>query len=379
MARRHFGSVRRLSSGRFQARYTDRQGQSITGPAPFRTKGEALRWLATVEADMARGALLDASAGRRTFADWVEEWLRTKPGQRAATLARDRAALRTHVLPRLGHLQMAAVTPSHIRDLVQAMQAAELSPKSVRTYVGTLQAAFSAAVDADVIPRSPVRVRTLGLEPVQRRPRPTLTPEQLLALSGAVPARFGALVLLAGVAGLRWGEAVGLRIGDVDFLRRTITVAQTVEEVGGHVRVVAQTKSRSSKRTFGVPPFLVERLAQHIAEHRPGAAPADLLFVGSRGQILRRSFQRRFLRPAAEASGLSSELTFHGLRHVATTLLVLNGEHPKVIQARLGHADPTMSMGVYAHVPDDLDRAAAGRLEELFTSGTPTAKNARAR
>ena len=59
-------------------------------------------------------------------------------------------------------------------------------------------------------------------------------------------------------------------------------------------------------------------------------------------------------------------LTFHGLRHVATTLMITNNEHPKVIQHRLGHADPAMSLGVYGHVPDDLDQAAAVRLDDLF-------------
>ena len=48
--------------------------------------------------------------------------------------------------------------------------------------------------------------------------------------------------------------------------------------------------------------------------------------------------------------------------------MVATGEHPRVIQARLGHADPTLSLGLYAHVPDDADRAAADRLEDLFSA-----------
>jgi integrase len=61
-------------------------------------------------------------------------------------------------------------------------------------------------------------------------------------------------------------------------------------------------------------------------------------------------------------------LTFHGLRHVATTLMIANNEHPKVIQHRLGHADPAMSLGVYGHVPDELDRAVAERLHRSFST-----------
>jgi len=46
--------------------------------------------------------------------------------------------------------------------------------------------------------------------------------------------------------------------------------------------------------------------------------------------------------------------------------MIINNEHPKVIQHRLGHADPAMSLGVYGHVPDYVDRAAATRLDDLF-------------
>ncbi len=76
-------------------------------------------------------------------------------------------------------------------------------------------------------------------------------------------------------------------------------------------------------------------------------------------------------KPSVEGVGLPPTLTFHGLRHVATTLMIANNEHPKVIQHRLSHADPAMSLGVYGHVPDDLDQAAAVRLDGLFRSQVP--------
>lgn len=366
MSRRSFGTIRKLESGRFQVRYRNSAGRMVPGPGTFAAKGDAQRWLATAEADQLRGTFVDQRGLRLTFDEWAEEWLASKPGQRAATLARDRAAIRTHFSPVIGQLGLPAVTPGHVRSIVVSMQAAGLSPKSVRTYVGTLQAIFSAAVDSDLLARSPVRPRALGLAAVRRPGRPTLTAEELLHLAGAMPPRYRALVLLAGTVGLRWGEAIGLRVGDVDFLRRTLSVRQTVEEVSGHVRVVPATKSEAGKRTFALPAFLVDELAAHVAVHRPGAGPDDLVFLGPKGGILRRSFEARVFKPSVESAGLPENLTFHGLRHVATTLMITNNEHPKVIQHRLGHADPAMSLGVYGHVPDDLDQAVAGRLDALF-------------
>ena len=127
----------------------------------------------------------------------------------------------------------------------------------------------------------------------------------------------------------------------------------------------AEERSQAT-RTFALPAFLVDELAAHLAAHRPGAGPDDLVFLGPKGGILRRSFEARMFKPAVEAAGLPKNLTFHGLRHVATTLMIANNEHPKVIQHRLGHADPAMSLGVYGHVPDDLDHDVAGRLHRLF-------------
>lgn len=81
---------------------------------------------------------------------------------------------------------------------------------------------------------------------------------------------------------------------------------------------------------------------------------------------MRRSFTGRTFKDAVRRAGLPETLNFHGLRHVATSLMVANNEHPRVIQHRLGHADPHVSMSVYAHVSRELDRTAAVRLNHLL-------------
>jgi integrase len=86
-------------------------------------------------------------------------------------------------------------------------------------------------------------------------------------------------------------------------------------------------------------------------------ASSDLVFVGERGGVLRRSFLARVLKPAATRVGLAvgvrAGLDFHGLRHIATSLMVASGEHPRVMQDRLGHSNPVLTIGLYAHVPDE--------------------------
>lgn len=361
-ARRQFGRIRKLPSGRWQARYPDGSGRVIAAPTTFGSKADASRFLAQVQADLERGQWRDPRSGQVTFADWAEEWLRSNPSKRSTTAARDRVVLQTHFVPALGPRRIGSITPAHVRATVDAM-AARLAPSTVRTNVGVLRAVFNAAVEADVLGRSPVRgIRVQG--PATRE-RPLLTPDELMLLADTIEPRYRALVLVAGVLGLRWSEAIGLRVGDVSFLGRTITVSQTISEVAGRLEV-APTKSRSSRRTIAVPAFLLDELSHHLAAHRNRPGADDLVFVGPKGAPLRRSFAARIFTPAVRAAGLDPVLTFHGLRHVATSLMVASGEHPRVIQQRLGHATAKLSMELYAHVPEAADRDAATRLDAEF-------------
>ena len=122
---------------------------------------------------------------------------------------------------------------------------AKLAPATVRTNLAVLRAVLNAAVEADIIGRSPVRAVRLRKAPA--RERPTLTPEELERLADEVGSSYRALILIAGVIGLRWSEAIGLRVCDVDFLRKTLTVTQTISEVEGRLSI-APTKSRASRR-----------------------------------------------------------------------------------------------------------------------------------
>jgi integrase len=371
--RRQFGRVRRLPSGRYQARYPDGSGRDWAAPSTFPTKADATAFLARTQADMQRGEWRDIELGQVTFRSWAEQWLEANPAKRATSLARDRVVLQTHFFPALGDRPLNSITRVHVKGCFDAM-VAKLAPATVRTNLGVLNAVLNAAVDAELIARSPGRgIRMVG---GPSRERPTLTLGELSRLAEEVPGEYRALILVAGIMGLRWSEAVGLRVGDVDFLRRTLAVRQTIAEVEGRL-LVAETKSRSSRRTLSVPRFLTEELAEHLARHRPGAIPTDLVFTNPEGGPLRRYFAERVFNPAVKRAGLDPALTFHGLRHVATSLSFAQGEHPRVIQARLGHATARLSMELYAHVPEATDRDVATHLDERWKASQAGTDRAR--
>lgn len=239
VSRRQFGRLRKLPSGRWQARYPVGDGRLRTAPRTFPTNGEASSYLSTVEADLARGQYMDPRSGRITFSRWVEQWL-ARPGKRANSVARDRQALETFMYD-LGPRPMSSIVPMHIQAVIDA-RSKVAAPATVARDYSALRAVFNAAVDADVIGRSPAR--KLALPRVRPPARVSVATLQLERLAQEVPPRYRALVLVAGVLGLRWGEAVGLRVRDVDFLSRTITVAHVVEETSGHLALAFVTPSR---------------------------------------------------------------------------------------------------------------------------------------
>jgi integrase len=355
-------SISKVPTG-WRARYRNPENRSRS--QTFARRATAERFLTSVEHQKLTGTYIDPSAGRVTLRQWWERYRGETP-KRATTAARDRAAMTRWWLPALGDRQVAALTPAMVRGVVDAMVAATLAPATVRTNYGVIRAVLAAAVEGDLIGRSPCR----GIKmPAENRDRPRfLSADELGRLAEAIPVEYRPMVYVAGVLGLRWSEVVGLRVGRVDFLRRTVEVAETVAEVEGRV-VFAEPKTRASRRTVTAPVELMDMLAEHLARRdRPGAD--KLVFVAPGGGPLRAShFRRRVWAPAVKAAGLEG-FTFHGLRHSAVGFMIELGTHARVIQQRAGHASIRTTFDVYGSVLPEVDEAVAKGLGGVLASSS---------
>jgi len=179
-----------------------------------------------------------------------------------------------------------------------------------------------------------------------------------------MPIEYRAMVYVGGVLGLRWSEVAGLRLGRIDFERRTVQVVETMAEVEGRLSV-EDVKTRASRATLPMPPRVAEVLVSHVA--RSGrSSPEGLVFQSPDGGPVRAAnFRLRVWRPAVEAAGLVG-LTFHGLRHSAAGLMIELGAHPKVIQERLRHASIRTTLDVYGSVLPGVDDALTQSLDDLL-------------
>jgi integrase len=365
--RRQFGSIRRLASGRWQARYPVTYNRLASAPRTFETKADAARWLSTVEADRSRGAWVDPSAGKEPLADYSWGWLKSKPRLSLRTREIYELQLRLHILPEvasdvpaLGTVELGGITPEIVRAWYAALLERRGASVAAKAY-SRLRQILGQAVSDERLIRNPCRIEGGGAEKHAEQRFATL--EELYALAAAVPERYRSLVLTAGLTGLRQGELFALRCHDLNLLHATIAVRRKRLRLSSGRVIEDDPKSEAGRRTVAIPAPLVVELEQHLSRFaRTG--PGAYVFTSAEGVPLDRdNFRRRVWMPATRATELSG-LRFHDLRHTAGTLSARTGATTKEIMARLGHSSARAAM-IYQHATEDRDRLIAERLAAM--------------
>ena len=354
------GSIRRAPrTNRWEARYRDPLGGQRT--KTFDTKADAKAFLANMETNIARGSWRNSGRSRAKFSRVAAEWLASNPAKRATTYSRDATVIRTHLDPVLGELAVNCIQPAHVQQVVERMGERGLGPRPSGPISACCGRYSVRAVETDIIDRSPCR--GIHLPEMARTRRPVVSADGVERLVAAMPPEYRAAVLL-GALGLRQGEVFGLRVGAVDFLRRTLSVRATLNEVEGNF-VEGDGETRWSRRTIAVPDRVVEELSAHLA--RTGRTDAeDLVFQAPGGGPVRATnFRNRVYDPAVRQAGLGG-LSFHRLRHSAGHMLRELGVPLEVIQKRLGHSSIRTTADIYGSLPERVDRPVAEKLDEMF-------------
>ena len=357
-------SIKRRPDGQWRARYRDDAGKEHA--RHFARKVDAQRWLDEVTASMVTGAYVDPKAGRITFAEYFAGWAQRQVWEsgtdRAVRLAAGSVTFRD--------VPLAALRRSHVERWIKAMQTAPLgdgkppglAPGTIRTRVNNVRGVLRAAVRDRVIASDPSdgitvpRVRRLDVAMTL----PTVA--QVRALRDAADG-WGAFVALCAFAGLRLGEAAALQVGDVDFLRRTLTVARQVQRGNGGTVEIRPPKY-GSERTVYLADGLVTILAAHVAAHCPGTDPGRWLF-GFGGDVPpHQNTVGHWWRKARMAAGCGA-VKLHDLRHFYASGLIAAGCDVVTVQRALGHASASVTLNTYAHLwptAEDRTRAAVAAM-----------------
>ncbi|MGF3055657.1 tyrosine-type recombinase/integrase [Microbacterium sp. YY-01] len=357
---------------RYRVRYR-KPDKSQTDKRGFKTKKEAQLFLASITVSKASGEYIDPQAARITVGVLGEAWLKTKKNLKPSSYHSLEVAWRVHVKPRWGTTQIGDIKPSAVEAWITEMSAGTAitarsrerrntrGPRSatvVLRALGVLAGILDGAVRDRRIPKNPARGARNLPQKISKKQRRYLTDDEVIRLASATKNHTHAtLVLVLAYCGIRWSEAVGLRVSDINQLRRRLHINRAAVEVDGNIEVGAP--KTWEKRTVPYPAFLTKALETQC-EGKPKNA---LVFSDASGNYLRRAKTdedaNSWFAKAIKAAGLE-RLTPHDLRHTAASLAISSGANVKAVQRMLGHKSASMTLDTYADLfDDDLDDVAA--------------------
>ena len=236
-----------------------------------------------------------------------------------------------------------------------------LAPSTIRTRFTIVRSVLRAAVADRAIPSDP----SSGV--VLRRPRKREAAmripdvEAVGRLLRAADQPFMPFIALCAFAGLRSGETAGVQLGDIDFMRRQLTVARQLQRDG---RAVAVTPPKyGSEHVVYLPDGVLGMLSDLVADTQVDRRHGNWLFH-NRGQPWHNNAVTHRWRTTRRRAGLDT-VRFHDLRHFYASGLIASGCDVVTVQHALGHDSATTTLSTYAHLwptAEDRTRAAAADL-----------------
>lgn len=371
------------------------------------------------EADVKNGIAMDGrKITLKEFADrWLEEYAAQKlqPG----TVEKYRAELYDKILPVIGHLKLSELRPAILNATFIAMtrdgarkdgKPGGYSRATIKKTQDVLSSLLRTAVEWEIIEKNPMdKVRTVGECAADKVE--FFTPEQASAFLGyieqpytvktkghhrtddtgiaytvgdyertkVIPEQIRVLFNLAIYGGLRKGELLALEWSDIDFDNDTVTVSKAVSVVAGE-QITKEPKTKTSRRTVTIPHFLTQRIKalRHdrlkyqlsIGDYWQGA---DWLFIQENGKQMSYSTPYSAFKDTISRFNTGKRvdqqlpaIPFHGLRHTSATLLIASKQDVRTVSSRLGHAQASTTMNIYAHALQETDRKAVNALESML-------------
>lgn len=370
------GTIRDLGDGRWRVRRSlgrDASGRRLYESRVVRgTANDAKRVLTEMLRLQDCGA--SPSLSRESVDQWVKAWLadhctdisvRTRVGYEDV--------LGRYLTPQLLGRKLTALTVADVQQWVSALSAKGLSPSTVRSAHAALRACLSDAARLEKVMRNVAKGVILPRK--AHREMNALTPLQAQRfLQGVEASPYHALFVLWLHTGLRNAELAALKWDDFDGT--TLQVRRAFVFAGkGKPQVIGPTKT-GKPRTIPLSSDVVVVLRQHrkeqaahIMKYRDVYRESGWMFANKwGGPVDFHNIQRRFFKDRLKQLGLPM-IRMYDLRHTCATLLFAAGENVKVVQERLGHSTPMLTLTTYTHVLPGQQAQASERLQAILRSG----------
>lgn len=354
-------SIQKRPNGMYRARYRGPDGKEYAKHFKYKNGskeephlGSAQQWLDEAVAAMQAGTWVDPKTSKTTVDEWLDTWEAGYAGNKPNTVKSAAVHIKL-IRAKFGTRQLRTIRASDVKTWM-----AELSEKYARSYVYAihrrLHQVLEDAVHDGILARNPVSRRTSPPAPLQRPY--VATTAQVWALYDALPREYRSIVLLGAFVGLRAGEMAALTRDDVDWSGHTVTISTQHDNAG--------LKSDASAGTIPIPAELTAMLQAD--------AGARMIVPGVFGRgVTAWQLNRVWADTRGSVKGLPVGFRIHDLRHYFASLLIAAGLDIKVVQTRMRHASPVVTLRTYGHLwpdTDDTSRAAvAAVLSERPASG----------
>lgn len=297
------------------------------------------------------------------FAKLCREWLEIKePGLRPETMRNYRDQIRLRLMPEFGAYLVTGIAPRDVERYAARLAKSGLAPETQRKTLMTLKAVLDKAMQWGYLGKNPA---VFAKAPKRvKKDIEVLSPAEMALLIESTDLRYRAIIATGCHTGLRISELFGLKWADINLAKGVLHVRQNLQK-----GTFFEPKSRSSRRDVPMPSFLVDILLKHLAWQREWIEhnEHDLAFTNLYGRHLNyQNFTRRYFEPALGKAGLH-RITPHTMRHSYASALLTAGEPIQNVSRLLGHADPSITLRVYAHVLPESASGTAKRLDAIFT------------
>ena len=378
------GHIRRRGEESWELKYeagTDpRTGKRITKYQSFKgTKREAQAELIRLMDAVRRGDYIDPS--KVTVSEFLNRWDKDWAANNVLPKTRERFSqlIMHQVQPHLGNMPIQKLRAVHLNELYGKLLrdgrvgGGELSAKTVGHVHRCLRRAFGHAAQWGLITQNPAAL--VHPPRVQQAEIEILRENEVEAMLASLRDRNALLCTIAIVAlgsGLRRGELCALRWSNIDLDSRTLRIEQSLEQTRAGLRFKAP-KTKHGLRTMTLPASVISELRAHwrtqneqrLALGIGRSTPTDLVFPGWDGRpLMPNTLSREWSRTIAAIGG--RQISLHALRHTHASSLIAAGVDILTVSRRLGHASPTITLGVYGHLYGNTDDRAAQAIDAML-------------
>lgn len=355
----------------------DQNGKRIrkTKTVKARNQTEAKKELAKFVTSIVMGSYVAPSHTR--FADYVAFWRKGAIKKLAPqTIETYDYMLNNRINTALGHLKMEDISHVHITHLLDSMASNNLSSATIQKHYNVLSSIFKLALRNEMIQKNPMD--KVDKPSVTYKPRVVYNSEELSelfqTLNGEENRQMALMVKVALRTGMRKGELLALKWDDIDFEENTIYVRHSLSYTKVNGYQLKEPKTKKSIRKVAPPPQLMDELKVHKLVKEKERNNAMELWEGGHhffvfctdfGKPFFPNVPNRWLTRFLKRKGLK-KISFHDLRHTATTDLINKGANIYSISKRLGHSNIGTTFNVYGHYLDEADQKIAAMLDEDY-------------